>query len=270
MADMHGADLERLDVLEGHQAMTTPPADGPWSVPVRGGGPGGESSHDDLPAQVTDPAPQARGARVSPAGAATWSTMAPSSWSSPPVPEHRKGFFRALRSWLLTSAQSSWYHMGMESAASGSHLADARPPVGADAAPLPGTAGSPLPRRSAQSRPWIRPVLRHDHLADLGYPTDHPYVRTFWVAVIGPGAVADLLRLAQAARRGAPIRRPIHLSLLAREGLAGRLDGRIWVRPTVPPLSVRHVRRLPPPLRFEHARLRWREGIEGRNPPTPH
>lgn len=143
----------------------------------------------------------------------------------------------------------------MESAVTGT--LDARPPVAMDAPSSPGAAGSALPRPSARRRPWVRPVLRSDPLATLGYPTDHPYVRRFWTAVMGPGAVADLLRLATAARRGGRLRCPVHLPSLAREGLVGYQEGRLWVRATVPPLSRDQVRRLPPWLRQEHGRWRW-------------
>ncbi len=124
-----------------------------------------------------------------------------------------------------------------------------------DAAPPPGAADSSCP--TVRLRPWISPGEWHDPLADLGYPPDHPYVRRYWVAAIGPGAVADLLRLAVAARRGRSLPRPLHLADLARQELI-RSDGdRIMVRATIPPLSVIHARRLPPSLREEHRRLRW-------------
>ncbi len=74
---------------------------------------------------------------------------------------------------------------------------------------------------------------------------------------MGPGAVADLLRLITAARRGAPIPQPLNLAELARAGLVRFEPGRIWVRETVPPLSPGHVRRLPPALRGEHHLECW-------------
>jgi hypothetical protein len=81
-------------------------------------------------------------------------------------------------------------------------------------------------------------------------------VRRFWTSAIGPGAVADLLRLAVAARRDRSLPLPVHLHVLIREGLARCSNGLLLVRPTVPPLSVTHVLRLPPALRREHARYR--------------
>jgi len=80
-------------------------------------------------------------------------------------------------------------------------------------------------------------------------------VRRYWTAVLGPGAVTDLLRLMTAARRGCPIRQPLHLAELARAGLVRFGPGRVWVRETVPPLSAAHHRRLPPAVRAEHRQM---------------
>lgn len=99
-------------------------------------------------------------------------------------------------------------------------------------------------------RPW------RDALAELGFPPDHPYVRRFWTAVIGRGAVADLLRLTVAAQRDRSLLRPVHLPLLLHEGLVRRAGDDLWVRTTIPPLGVRQVRRLAPRLRREHAEYR--------------
>jgi hypothetical protein len=78
------------------------------------------------------------------------------------------------------------------------------------------------------------------------------------VAAIGPSAVADLLRLAVAARRGRALPRPLHLPTLARHDLVRtERGGRILVRSTIPPLPATHARRLPPALREEHRLVRW-------------
>ncbi len=106
-------------------------------------------------------------------------------------------------------------------------------------------------------RPFVVPVPWVDAAAALGFPPDHPYVRRYWTAVLGWGAVADLLRLVTAASRAEPLRRPIHLPQLIREGLVLATAGETRVRMTIPPLSAAHVRRLPPGLRREHARLRF-------------
>lgn len=88
------------------------------------------------------------------------------------------------------------------------------------------------------------------------FPVTHPYVRRFWTAVLGPGAVADLLRLAAAARRGRSLRRPVHLPLLVAAGLVGGVEPR---RPevalTVPAVPATWLRRMPPALVREHAGL---------------
>jgi len=73
----------------------------------------------------------------------------------------------------------------------------------------------------------------------------------------GPGAVADLLRLITAARRGRSLREPLHLAELARAGLVRFANARVWVREWVPPLSDAHLRRLPPALRGEHRLEYW-------------
>jgi hypothetical protein len=118
-----------------------------------------------------------------------------------------------------------------------------------EAAPLSGAAG-PSPS-TVHRRPLITPALWTDATEGLGYQPDHPYVRRYWTAVLGPGAVADLLRLITAARRGRSLREPLHLAELARAGLVRFEPGRVCVRETVPPLSPRHLRRLPPALRGE-------------------
>ncbi len=124
-----------------------------------------------------------------------------------------------------------------------------------DAAPLSGAAGSTRP--TVWRRPLVAPEPWDDPLNAIGYPVHHPYVRRYWTAAIGPGAVADLLRMAAAARDGNRLRRPLHLPTLLTEGLVRARAGRLLVRPTVPPLPARHARRLPPALRAEHAATRW-------------
>lgn len=95
----------------------------------------------------------------------------------------------------------------------------------------------------------------------LGYPADgfpatHPYVRRFWIPLLGPGAVADFCRLAAAARSGRPLKLPIHLDALARRGLVvHHRRGGLGVAPSVRPLRPPEVRRLPPSLRTEHQRF---------------
>jgi hypothetical protein len=120
-----------------------------------------------------------------------------------------------------------------------------------DAAPAPGTEGI-AHRVTALPRPWIRPRLLP---AGGGHAPDDPAVRRFWTALVGPGAVADLLRLTAAARSGRRIRRPIHLPVLLREGLVERHGGTILVYPRIPTLRPRHLKLLRPSLRAEYRRL---------------
>lgn len=122
-----------------------------------------------------------------------------------------------------------------------------RPPI-----PVPGAADrSPISRPTVQRRALVRPRLWP---AAGGYPADHPYVRRYWTAAIGPGAVSDLLRLIRAAEKSLSISRPTYTPALARCGLVMG-DGRgLWVRATVPELPPFLLRRLPAYLR-EEARL---------------
>ena len=145
---------------------------------------------------------------------------------------------------------------------------DERPPiVTEDPAPPPDAAE--LPYQPLRPPVWLRPVIEPrlwlDHHAQIGFPGHHGYVRRFWTAVIGPGAVADLLRLAVAARRDRSLPKPIYLPVLIRENLARQDAGTVYVRPTVPPLAADQVRRLAPALRREHAayRLQSTAGADG-------
>ncbi len=128
--------------------------------------------------------------------------------------------------------------------------ADERPPIGA--VPSPGAA-EPFRglRRTVHRRPVVQPTVwsvPHD-----GVPVTDPYVRRYWTPLLGPGAVADLLRLATAAARNRSLPRPIYLTELARAGLVRDSGGALEVRiriPEVPPHLHRH---LPPRLRRELA-----------------
>ncbi len=79
------------------------------------------------------------------------------------------------------------------------------------------------------------------------------YVRRFWTAVLGPGAVADLLRLAAAAEGGRSLPRPVHLDVLVRSGLVGGGTGSVVIVSDRVPLLPRHLlATLPPGLRRSH------------------
>ena len=82
-------------------------------------------------------------------------------------------------------------------------------------------------------------------------PTDL-YVRRFWSAFLGVGAVADLMRIVQAGRRGNAIRRPVSLQVLLAAGLI-HVEGQvIFTGDRIPPLHPDAVRRLPVALRTAH------------------
>jgi len=142
--------------------------------------------------------------------------------------------------------------MDQTTAASGTH--DSRPPV-VVSAPHPGAAAS-LVRTTARQRAIITPLRWHSTDPNIvTYPANHPYVRRYWTATIGPGAVADLLRLATAAQRGRSLRRPTHLHVLVRANLVHTKSGNVFVRTAIPELSPIHVRLLSPDLRRQHPRL---------------
>jgi len=139
---------------------------------------------------------------------------------------------------------------------------DDRPPIepaGDATAPPSGAAELPYGvwRPTAVTRPDITPGVWEDAHAALGYAPDDAYVRRFWVAALGSGAVADLMRLSVAAQRDRSLPQPTHLPLLIHEGLVCDDGGRILVRTAVPPLAGRHVRRLSPRLRRQHAWWRF-------------
>ena len=142
----------------------------------------------------------------------------------------------------------------IERSAPGSVPHTVRPPLRWNSTWLPGaTSGDPI-RITAKRRPLV--TARMTTGAPEGCDHTDPYVRTFWLSIIGPGAVADLLRVAAAAQRGRPLRLPMYLPSLIREGLAQLDDdGTVQVCDRVPRLTAPQVRRLPPKLRREHQRL---------------
>lgn len=86
-----------------------------------------------------------------------------------------------------------------------------------------------------------------------------PYVRRFWTAAIGPGAVADLLRLAAAAAGGRSLPRPVHLDVLLRSGLVTCFDDFVVVPHSVPLLPPRLLAHLPP--RIQRLHDHWLEAM---------
>ena len=120
-----------------------------------------------------------------------------------------------------------------------------------DAAPAPGTVAASRP--TVLPRPWIRAGYRPGP-ASGHHPADAA-VRRYWTALIGPGAVADLLRLIAAAGSGRLLREPLHLAVLAAEELAHLAPGLVLVSATVPQLDEGRIARLRPSLRAEYRAL---------------
>jgi hypothetical protein len=124
-----------------------------------------------------------------------------------------------------------------------------------EAAPVPGAAEVTHLRPTAIPRPYIRPRLTTtDNNTTSSHNPDDPLVRRYWSALVGPGAVADLLRLTTAARKGHRLRRPLHLAALLREGLITRDGEAIVVPERIPTLDDAQQRRLHPSLRAEYRR----------------
>ena len=128
---------------------------------------------------------------------------------------------------------------------------NARPPI-----PVPGAVDrSPSSRPTVRRRMLIKPRL---WAVTTGYVAHHPYVRRYWTAALGPGAVADLLRLMRAAEKSQRIRRPTNTAALARAGLVIEEGGVVWVRSLVPPVPADLLRRLPQSLQREVLAGSWR------------
>ena len=120
-----------------------------------------------------------------------------------------------------------------------------RPPIKSAA----GHAGAPL-RPTARIRPTVSVRLTESN--DGIEPSD-PYVRKFWVAALGPGAVAELLRLISAAGKGEEVRLPRYLPHLLRIGLVTIVEDTLAV-PALVPLVPPELRwRFPPDLAAQHA-----------------
>ena len=150
----------------------------------------------------------------------------------------------------MVSRPATRSHRSLNLQTPGDSSRQVRPPSGGQRVPPPGVLGDRAIRRTAKVREIVRPVpSRHDA---AGFAMTHAYVRQFWVAAIGPGAVADLLRLAAAAQSGRSLRKPIHLPSLLTEGLVSHAGGTLYVPKSIPRVPPRLVKSMPPALRRAH------------------
>ena len=112
-----------------------------------------------------------------------------------------------------------------------------------------GHAGASL-RPTARVRPTV--PVRLVEVAEGIDPSDR-YVRKFWVAALGPSAVAELLRLVSAAGKGEEVRLPRYLPHLLSAGLVQIVDGTLAVESRIPPVPAKMRWRFPPDLAADHA-----------------
>lgn len=121
----------------------------------------------------------------------------------------------------------------------------ARPPV-KDAV----SAGSASVRATARVRPFV-PVELVDR--EGPFSASHPYIRRFWVAALGSGAIAELLRLVRAAEKGEEVRLPRYLPQLLRADLVSVTSSAIRVGNRFPVVPRELRWRFPPSLAGEHS-----------------
>lgn len=72
------------------------------------------------------------------------------------------------------------------------------------------------------------------------------------MAAMGPGAVAELLRLVRAAGKGEEVRLPRHLPQLLRAGLVSIVDGKLSVVERIPLVPPELRWRFSPEIASEH------------------
>ncbi len=87
-----------------------------------------------------------------------------------------------------------------------------------------------------------------------GFSPGHEYVRRFWAAAIGKGAIRDLLELFVAGLRHKPVQEPFYLRVLLSAGLVEVRGDLIRIPSRVPLLPSSMVTQLSPYLRSDHRR----------------
>ena len=119
-------------------------------------------------------------------------------------------------------------------------------------------------------RPWIDPVVDDD-----GFDPRSRYVEVFWLGVLGPTATwllrrlvaglerspqgydldlhatAQAMGLSYSSGRTSPFSKALQRCVMF--GLAHPIDGGLAVRRRVPPISFRHLRRMPESVQAAHA-----------------
>lgn len=124
----------------------------------------------------------------------------------------------------------------------------------------------------------VRPTVRVRPLLPVrlrpvssGFEASDPYVRRFWVAAIGAGAVAELLRLIRAGADNSEVVLPRWLPVLMRADLVTVIDGVLVVVSRVPIVPPALQRRFHPGLRHQHRRWDQRRvmNAESRGRPRP-
>ncbi len=119
-------------------------------------------------------------------------------------------------------------------------------------------------------RPWIDPVVDDD-----GFDPRSRYVEVFWLGVLGPTATwllrrlvaglerspdgyeldlhatAQAMGLSYTSGRTSPFSKALQRCVMF--GLAHPIDGGLAVRRRVPPISFRHLRRMPESVQAAHA-----------------
>jgi hypothetical protein len=128
---------------------------------------------------------------------------------------------------------------------------------------------SELPPARIVVRPWVDPVIDDD-----GFDPRSRYVELFWLGVLGPTATwlvrrlvagleqspdgydldlhatARAMGLSYTARRASPFSKALQRCVMF--GLARPIDSGLAVRRRVPPVSLRHLQRMPEQLQAAH------------------